>query len=153
MSDTVYVGYDPEDTDQVVFPAQAHPTDAGYDVTVLRVHKQINKRTALYDTGLYLRPHDEDLYFDLVARSSLFTKGYMVANNVGVIDNGYRGKVMVALYKYDDEAPDLDLPARVAQLIPRRMVKVDMVDDAEHVRKKSKRGPETPRGEGGFGST
>jgi dUTP pyrophosphatase len=69
----------------------------------------------------------------------------MLANNVGVIDRGYTGEIMIALIKVDDSAPDLEPPCRIAQMIPRRIAHVNLVqyDDIE----------KTTRNEGGFGST
>src|SRR5574343_456214 len=40
----------------------------------------------------------------LVARSSLQKRNLMVANNVGIIDAGYRGDLMVALWNWGKEA-------------------------------------------------
>ena len=69
----------------------------------------------------------------------------MLANNVGVIDRGYTGEIMIALIKVDDSAPDLELPCRIAQMIPRRIAHVNFVEvnDIE----------QTTRNDGGFGST
>jgi dUTP pyrophosphatase len=69
----------------------------------------------------------------------------MLANSVGVIDRTYTGNVLVPLRKVDLRMPDLELPARVVQIIPRPIVHVQwqQVDSFD----------ETARGEGGFGST
>jgi dUTP pyrophosphatase len=68
-----------------------------------------------------------------------------MANSFGVIDRAYRGEILVPLIKLDPQAPDLELPCRIAQLIPRPIVHVEwvLVDNLD----------ETERGEGGFGST
>jgi dUTP pyrophosphatase len=69
----------------------------------------------------------------------------MLANSVGVIDQGYVGEIFVPLIKLDDEADDLKLPCRVVQLIPRRWYSM-VPTEIEHV-------PNTSRGSNGFGST
>lgn len=71
--------------------------------------------------------------------------GYMLANGIGIIDNHYRGPLLVGLLKFDPTAADLELPLRVAQLIPRQIISLDIqiVEDLD----------ETQRGKGGFGST
>ena len=73
----------------------------------------------------------------------------MLANSVGIIDNGYRGRVMIQLYQFDPNALPLlaNGPARVAQLIPRVMASVVLFEN--RTKKKSK----TDRDTGGFGST
>jgi dUTP pyrophosphatase len=132
------------DHPNAIMPSKAHASDSGFDVTVVDVHKKLPNGVTLFKTGLRLAPNP-GYYTDLVARSSLMKYGYMLANGVGVIDNSYRGPLLVALLKFDPEASDLTLPLRVAQLIPRKIIdvevkEVDKVDD-------------TMRGDGGFGST
>lgn len=130
--------------EDAVIPSKGHASDSGYDVTVVAVARQLGNGVTLYDTGLSLAPQD-GYYTELVARSSLMKSGYMLANGVGIIDNQYRGPLLVALYKFDAAAADLELPARVAQLIPRRIISfdVELVDELD----------DTVRGDGGFGST
>ena len=69
----------------------------------------------------------------------------MLANAVGVIDRAYVGEVLVPLVEFDPAAPDLPLPARVVQLIPRPIVTGEVVEVAQL--------EDTARGSGGFGST
>ncbi len=126
-----------------VAPFKSRVSDSGYDLTLLAVRKRIGLVT-LYGTGLMLEP-PYGWYFDVVPRSSIIKSGYIVANNVGVIDRGYRGEVMVPLLKLDPGAPELALPARVVQIIPRPVVHFA----PEEVADLSK----SQRGGGGFGST
>jgi dUTP pyrophosphatase len=100
----------------------------------------------MYATGISVRP-PPGFYFDLVARSSLSKTGYMLANGIGIIDRDYTGEILVALRKIDKDAPDLVLPAKIVQLIPRRWYDMIPVEaPAEGL-------PKTDRGDGGFGST
>ena len=129
--------------ENAVPPARARGSDSGFDLTIVDKVKSFGKVT-LYTTGVIVQP-GSGFYFDLVPRSSISKTGYMMANNIGIIDQSYTGEVMVALLKHDDEADDIQLPCRIAQLIPRRWmnvsgVKVDSFD-------------ETARNTGGFGST
>lgn len=71
--------------------------------------------------------------------------GVGVVNGPGLIDSGYRGEIAVLLINHGDESVSFERGERVAQLsivpIPDvEWVEVDSLD-------------ETPRGEGGFGST
>jgi dUTP pyrophosphatase len=97
-----------------------------------------------FDTCIKVQP-DFGWYFDVAPRSSLAKSGYIMANSIGVIDRAYTGTVLIALIKIDPSAGDLELPARIAQLIPRPIVhlQIEEVDSLD----------ETARGAGGFGST
>lgn len=126
-----------------VLPFKARVSDSGYDLCLIDVQKQIGK-VVLYGTGLKVAPPD-GFYFDIVPRSSIIKLGYLLANSVGVIDRAYRGELMVPLIKVDESAPDLELPARVVQMIPRTIshfpvVSVDELDVSD-------------RGTKGFGSS
>jgi len=128
---------------EAVIPTKSRPSDSGYDVTLIAERRRINE-VILYGTGLIVQP-PEGYYFDVVARSSIIKTGHMLANNVGIIDRAYRGELLVPLVKLDSDAPSLELPVRLVQLIPRPIVhfSVELVDDLTY----------TSRGPGGFGST
>ena len=69
----------------------------------------------------------------------------MLANNIGIIDSSYTGTIIVALVKIDPVALDIELPCKLVQLIPRKLilmeaVEVDSLEDTE-------------RGSNGFGSS
>lgn len=85
----------------------------------------------------------------LVARSSLQKKGLMVANNVGIIDAGYRGDLMVALLNVGVHATTLAPNERFAQLVlvPIITPAVKLVTESDND------WFDTDRGAGGFGST
>lgn len=120
--------------------------DVGYDLTIISIDKKTTPMTTLFDTGVSL---DIPLgyYVELVPRSSLSKTGYMLANSVGVIDPGYTGTIKVPLIKIDPSCPNIELPARVAQLILKPYIVSESFDatNQEHI--------ETNRGVGGFGST
>jgi deoxyuridine 5'-triphosphate nucleotidohydrolase len=128
---------------RAVAPFKSRVSDSGFDLTLIREVKR-HGRCTLYGTGLQVRP-PPGWYFDVVPRSSIIKTGYVAANSVGVIDRGYRGEILVPLIKIDPAAPDLNLPARVAQMIPRPIV--HLIPEASDVL------DTTERGEGGFGST
>jgi deoxyuridine 5'-triphosphate nucleotidohydrolase len=124
-------------------PFKERVTDSGYDLTLLYEKKRVGS-CILYGTGVVIEP-PFGWYLDVVPRSSIIKTGYLLANNVGVIDRGYRGEVLVPLIKIDPNAPDLPLPARVVQMVPRPIAHfgLQQTDGATS----------THRGAGGFGST
>lgn len=140
---TTNKGYFVRTSESAVLPTKAHPSDSGFDLTLISAVKSFGD-VALYGTGIKVKP-PEGYYFDVVPRSSVSKTGYMLANSVGIIDQSYTGEILVALRKVDKTAPDLELPVRMAQLILRPMIPVDMEEVAEL--------PTSERGDGGFGST
>jgi dUTP pyrophosphatase len=124
-------------------PKKAYPSDVGFDLYLVEKIKETDG-VIMYDTGIAVKP-PSGYYFEVVGRSSISKSGYMLANNIGIIDPHYRDSLRVALIKVNPSAPELQLPCRLVQLIPRQLVdmspvQVDALD-------------ETDRGKGGFGST
>jgi dUTP pyrophosphatase len=128
-----------------ILPSKTKQSDAGYDLSVIKFAKQLNRKVALYDTGIKLNMSN-GFYAEVVPRSSLSKSGYMLANSVGIIDNAYTGNIYVALAKIDDDAEDIKYPFRCCQIIFRRQVHVDMIESNNTFEN-------TSRGAGGFGST
>lgn len=147
-----------------VLPYKTHSSDVGYDLTLLRVHKELSSVCTLYDTGIRIQNMPAGLYVEIVPRSSLSKSGYMLANSIGIIDPSYRNNLYVALVKVDPNAPPIELPFRAAQLIFRHHVFVSMLPAHDRSSSSSSasasadqqdrhRDHSTARGMGGFGST
>lgn len=127
-----------------VAPFKARASDIGYDLTLIKFLKKQGTNLYYYDTGIKLQP-DFGWYAEIVPRSSLPKSGYMLANSMGIIDRAYTGNIIVALFKVDPSAQDIELPFRAVQVILRpavhfQMPQVDAID-------------ETERGDKGFGSS
>jgi deoxyuridine 5'-triphosphate nucleotidohydrolase len=133
-----------KDRQDAVAPFKARASDSGWDLTILNKVKEVNG-VEFFDTGIIVDP-PLGYYFDLVPRSSLSKTGYMLANSVGIIDRGYRASILVPLVKVHADAPDLTLPFRAVQIIPRHIVHMES-------REVTSFGNSTSRSEGGFGST
>jgi dUTP pyrophosphatase len=89
---------------------------------------------------------DDCAPFWLLPRSSLSKTGLMMMNSVGVIDKGYRGELIAALWNTLDKEVRVEKGTRLVQVVSRDMAsfsKVMLVDAL----------PLSLRGEGGFGST
>ena len=130
--------------ENAVTPSKAHPSDVGYDLTLITEFKMVNSVTTLYDTGIKVRP-DNGFYIEIVPRSSIVKSGYMLTNSMGIIDASYQGNLYVALTKVDPDAAPIELPCKIVQMIIRKQyhgIFVESVPDAD-----------SARGAGGFGSS
>ena len=135
--------------EDAVVPTKAHFSDVGYDLTVIKIHKQIGSKTTLFDTGIALEiPFG--MYAEIVPRSSLCKSGYILSNSVGIIDRSYRGNLFVALTKVEEDKPDVQLPFCCVQLIFKKQcwtpLELQQQQNAELAL-------QTWRGDGGFGSS
>jgi deoxyuridine 5'-triphosphate nucleotidohydrolase len=126
-----------------VAPSKEFASDSGFDLTLLERTKQ-HGTVEFFRTGIRVQPAF-GWYFDVVPRSSISKTGYMLANSVGIIDRAYVGEILVPLVKIDPHAPDLQLPARLVQMIPRQIIAAELIEVEEL--------ESTARGAGGFGST
>lgn len=131
--------------ENAVMPSKTSYSDAGYDLTIIKEHKVLNSNTKLYDTGIKL-DIPNGYYVEIVPRSSISRSGYMLANNVGIIDQGYRGNLYVALIKVNNDCEDLTLPWKCCQIIVKKQVYARLKLTEEVL-------TETTRASGGFGST
>jgi deoxyuridine 5'-triphosphate nucleotidohydrolase len=110
-----------KECDEAVIPSKARYSDAGYDLTIIKEYKRLTSNTIIYDTGIKLEIPN-GYYVEIVPRSSISKSGYILANNVGIIDQGYRGNLYIALAKINDEMPDLTLPYKCCQMIVKKQV-------------------------------
>ena len=130
------------DHPEAVAPVRQEDSDA-YDLVLVELIKREDE-VYYYDTGIILQP-PKNIHTHIYARSSLHKKGYMLANSVGFIDSRYRGHLIVALYKFNQHQPDLQLPCRAVQLMPYETIPTVALPNSKV--------EQTTRGAGGFGST
>ena len=106
--------------------------------------KNLTSNVILYDTGVRAEC-PSGIYLEVVGRSSISKTGYMLANNLGIIDSSYKGNIYVALLKVNPKAKELELPYRIAQIIPKKVFPCEIVEVQEL--------SQTDRGANGFGSS
>jgi dUTP pyrophosphatase len=127
-------------------PSQIRFTSSGVnklDYQIVCSAKIINSAESVdnnneFNTGFYMYP-----------RSSISKSNLRLANNVGIIDAGYRGHLMGmfdVIYKNEIDVNKFDRHLQICApgLIP---IVVQLVNSREEL------GEETARGDGGFGST
>ena len=123
-------------------PSKGSEEDAGYDLYVHRIEDN-GKFIKVY-TGVAIEP-DVGFYYMLAPRSSTHKKGLLMSNNLGIIDNNYRGEIIGIFDKTNRFEKIPEIGDRLMQLIPQQQIWVEF----EEVDELS----ETDRGSGGFGST
>lgn len=128
-----------------ILPTRADDGSAGLDLYACSPYTtKINPHeTVKVGTGIAIELPD-GTFGGIYARSGIATKrGLAPANAVGVVDESYRGEIIVALHNFSDEVQEIGPYERIAQLIVQPYVRVSL----EEVEELS----ETIRGEGGFG--
>lgn len=130
---------------KAVLPSKPNESDTGFDLTVIKKVKDLTDNTELWDTGLMVIP-PKGYYIEIVPRSSISKSGYMLANNIGIIDSGYRGNLMIALIKVSKTAKPLNEPWRCCQMILRK-------HENSYIQEYSSLDEITQRNTGGFGSS
>ena len=137
--------------DRAELPERAHSSDTGYDIKVIDI-KKWNNDVVFFRTGIQLCP-PEGHYFEIYPRSSISKEPIELANSVGIIDEHYRGEILIAVRILNDNSYIrikkanyiLEEKPRLFQLILRRKLSTEF----EIVNELN----ETERGAGGFGST
>jgi len=99
-----------------------------------------------FDLGIRIHIDNENIAADILPRSGTGSKGLVVGNLVGLIDQDYQGELKVCLWNRTDEKMAIDSGKAVAQLVFRPIIQAALaeVDSFDSV---------SERGEGGFGSS
>lgn len=127
--------------ENVPTPQRAHPGDGGFDLTAIHI-EETPTQFKVY-TGLAMRP-ERGWVLLLFPRSSISKRGLMLANSIGLIDNGYTGEIVAIFNKLPGYTP-ISIGERIVQIVPQVSPRVffEEVLDLEA----------SSRGGGGFGST
>lgn len=101
--------------------------------------------TVIVKTGLKVQHIPEGYKICAVARSGLSSKGIVIANAPGQIDENYRGEICLIVHNQGDYEFIIDKGDRLAQLYVERVIKFKFVEMDEET--------ETNRGANGFNSS
>lgn len=143
MPTLIYTKTDP----QAKFPGKAYVDDAGFDLATLGAQTVQPGQFCDLHTGIAVKL-PEGYWGLLTGRSSaLRTWGLIV--NQGIIDNGFRGELMIGVQNVSPEPVRVPTGTRLGQLIP---VPMGMVNRRWYTLEAAELG-ETARGANGFGST
>lgn len=129
-------------------PQYAKPGDAALDLTAVSMTYVRTDKVDYYDYDLGLSVEIPEGYVGLIfPRSSVSNTDLILANGVGVIDSGYRGRLSARFRKTTGSPHVYSVGDRVCQMIVIPYPKVDVVEvpygDLST----------TVRGTGGFGSS
>ena len=126
-------------------PTKSHTGDLGYDLYSNGPYYFQPGEIKRVSTGIRIKFPDGwgAKIFD---RSSVATqKGLIVV--AGLLDGGYRGPIMVAMYNTSTtQVMHIAEGEKLAQMVPMKVVDWDIIEGKVDTE-------ETPRGENGFGST
>lgn len=134
---------------EAVIPFYAHEGDAGMDITCTSYEYDKNHDCYMYHSGLAFEI-PEGYVMLIFPRSSNRKTDYYLTNSVGVLDSGYRGELMFAFKKRDDNRENFNKPPyevgdRIGQIIILPYPQIEMLEVDELAT--------SERGTGGFGST
>jgi dUTP pyrophosphatase len=121
-------------------PYQALVTDAGYDLFTHKI-EDCGEFIKVY-TGIAIEP-PPGIFFLLVPRSSAHKRGLTLYNNVGIIDNLYRGEIIGLMLKTSTYLEPPEVGSRLLQLVPQVQPTLYWQEKEEL--------SDTVRGIGGFG--
>ena len=128
---------------QAILPKYAHSGDAGMDLYSLE--DKILKSGERYNFSLGIAIEIPKNYVGLIwERSGLATREGVISLG-GVIDCGYRGEIIVALWNLSRKTVKISQGERIAQLLIQPVIQAKI--------KQVKNLSETKRGANGFGST
>lgn len=132
-----------------VIPSFGSEYSAGLDLTAISYEdEQYGKRK--YRTGLAIEiagSPSKKFVGKIYPRSSISKKNLMLANSVGIIDQDYRGEIIVVMkpQNYQEKVDHYESGDRIAQLVIEE-IPVFTIHETDEL-------SDTHRGTGGFGST
>ena len=130
----------------VALPRRARDGDAGLDLQANDTLKVGPGERAMVPTGLAVAIPAGHAGLVLPRSGLASRQGLTLANSPGLIDEGYRGEIIVAVVNLDPDQPvEIRKGDRIAQLVVVPFAGIEPAEVAEL--------PQSSRGEAGFGST
>ncbi len=117
--------------------------DAGYDIYSSENKKIIAKGSASIKTGFAIEL-PPGYWFEIMSKSGLAINNELIVHN-GVIDNGYRGEIIVHIFNLSNKDYEVKKNQKIAQGVIRQQIVIELAETKELSK--------TKRGKRGFGST
>ena len=135
--------------EKAIVISKATKDSAGYDLYACLNKETIIKpdETVKIGTGISIEIGEKNIGGFVFARSGMATNyGIIPVNCVGVIDNDYRGEIIVALKNTSSRDYKVDHGDRIAQIVFLPVISFDNIVLSDEL-------SDSSRGNGGFGST
>jgi len=122
--------------------------DAGFDLYVPEdvVFAPGERKMVGMGVSVAVMENGAPVAYWLAPRSSISKTGLILMNSMGVIDKGYRGELIAALWNSKMQEVTVKAGDRLVQIVSRDMTSFSEVELVDSL-------PSSKRGEGGFGST
>lgn len=138
-------------SDKACLPTRANGNDAGYDL-YSSVDTIVPPRShTLVKSGICVRlpdpPMDGMSVYGRIAPRSGLAKKYALDVGAGVVDRNYTGQLGVIVFNHSDEAFEVKIGDRIAQLLV-TLILTPVVEEVDNISSEV-----TERGKGGFGSS
>ena len=134
-------------TERAYTPCKKFKDDVGFDLRSLENEHLQPGEIKRISTGLQMIA-PEGYYIQLMSRSSLAEKKITVEG--GVIDNGYRGQILILLRNDGSDSYDLSRGDKVAQLVLLKSALCDLTESKNDLKDEN---VTSERGDDAFGST
>ena len=137
-------------SNKAIIPTLGSEQATGYDLYAAEIRGPDEHGITTVCTNLSMVP-PVGFYIEIVPRSSLHAKGFIIVNAPGIIDRDYTGEIFVKLLDFRKDNPDtIKAGERFAQIIIRECLNgkfgpFKIVDNLDNFK--------TARGSNGFGST
>lgn len=127
---------------EATLPERAHSNDAGADLFAIEKVEIMPHSSAKIKTGIAIALPENTAGF-IWGKSSIESKGMKIM--AGLIDEGYRGEIIVCVFNLTNETKTIDKGKKIAQLVVKPVYHPAFAETNEL--------SESKRGAGGFGST
>lgn len=128
-----------------VIPTQATSTDAGYDLVAIDDGKIDEGNNYIqYRTGIAIEP-PVGYHTEIFPRSSISKTNLVLANSIGLVDEGYRGELLFRFKQITIDKPSYKKGDKIGQLVVRKTIRAAFEEVQEL--------GSSDRGTGGFGSS
>ena len=147
---------------EAVLPQRAKEGDVGYDLVAIEDGQWKTDDSGVlvyiqYKTGLSIEP-PPGYYVEIFPRSSITKTGLILGNSIGLVDEGYRGEILLR-FKFPNTVTNTEKDYgnliaaqtkykkgdKIGQLVIRKAIHMDFIEIEEL--------SDTDRNDGGFGST
>lgn len=98
-----------------------------YELIITHIHEELSPRLKSYKIGLRITPLP-GFYLDLKPKDSLTKHGYMMTSDMKFVGSDSHEPMIITLFKFDKAAKDITLPFTIADIIPRKIANMNLIE-------------------------